>query len=48
MWIWGVMNFSEYWKQPDATSAGLTDGWVHTGTSAHSDEEGYVSSSPTG
>ena len=40
--IWGVMNFSEYWNKPDATAAGLTDGWVHTGDVGHVDDEGYV------
>ena len=40
--IWGAMNFSEYWHQPEATAAGLTDGWVHTGDIGHVDEEGYV------
>ena len=42
LWIWGVMNFSQYWNKPDATAAGLTDGWVHTGDVGHVDEEGYV------
>ena len=42
LWIWGVMNFSEYWNKPDATTVGLTDGWVHTGDVGHVDEEGYV------
>ena len=42
LWIRGVMNFSEYWNQPDATAEGLTDGWVHTGDIGHLDEEGYV------
>ena len=42
LWIWGVMNFSEYWNKPDATSEGLTDGWVHTGDVGHVDAEGYV------
>ena len=42
LWIWGVMNFSEYWNKPDATAESLTDGWVHTGDVGHVDEEGYV------
>ena len=42
LWIWGVMNFSEYWNKPDATAESLTDGWVHTGDIGHLDEEGYV------
>ena len=40
LWIWGVMNFSEYWNKPDATAESLTDGWVHTGDVGHVDEEG--------
>ena len=42
LWIWGVMNFSEYWNKPAATADSLTDGWVHTGDIGHLDEEGYV------
>ena len=42
LWIWGAMNFSEYWNKPDATAEGLTDGWVHTGDVGHLDDEGYV------
>ena len=42
LWIWGVMNFSEYWNKPDATAETLTDGWVHTGDIGHLDEDGYV------
>ena len=40
--IWGVMNFSEYWNNPDATAETLVDGWVHTGDIGHLDDEGYV------
>ena len=42
LWIWGVMNLSEYWNKPEATADTLTDGWVHTGDIGHLDEEGYV------
>jgi len=31
-----------YWKQPDATSATIKDGWLHTGDLAVVDSEGYV------
>ena len=40
--IWGVMNFQEYWNQPEATAATLKDGWVLTGDIGHLDEQGYV------
>ena len=40
--IWGVMNFSEYWNNPEATAETLVDGWVHTGDIGHLDDEGYV------
>ena len=42
LWIWGVMNFKEYWNQPDATADALTDGWVHTGDIGHMDADDYV------
>lgn len=42
LWIWGVMNLSEYWNGPEATAETLTDGWVHTGDIGHLNEEGYV------
>ena len=42
LWIWGVMNLSEYWNKPAATAETLTDGWVHTGDIGHLDDEGYV------
>lgn len=31
-----------YWKQPEATSATIVDGWLHTGDLAVVDSEGYV------
>ena len=40
--IRGVMNFREYWNQPEATRTTLVDGWVHTGDIGHLDQEGYV------
>ncbi len=42
LWIHGVMNFKEYWNQPEATAATLTDGWVHTGDIGHMDADDYV------
>ena len=40
--IWGIMNFSEYWNNPEATAETLVDGWVMTGDIGHLDDEGYV------
>lgn len=40
--IWGIMNFKEYWNNPEATNETLVDGWVLTGDIGHLDEEGYV------
>lgn len=35
-------NMAEYWNLPEATSASLIDGWMHTGDAAYMDEDGYV------
>ena len=40
--IWGIMNFQEYWNQPEATAETLKEGWVYTGDIGHLDEDGYV------
>lgn len=39
----GPMIFSGYYKDPEATSRVLVDGWVHTGDLATVDAEGYFS-----
>jgi fatty-acyl-CoA synthase len=31
-----------YWRDPDATAAAFSDGWLHTGDLATRDDEGYV------
>lgn len=31
-----------YWKKPEATSAALRNGWLHTGDGAWMDEDGFV------
>jgi len=40
--IGGDLTFSGYWNDPEATSAAITDGWLHTGDIATMDEEGFV------
>jgi acyl-CoA synthetase (AMP-forming)/AMP-acid ligase II len=42
LWIRGPMVTSGYYGDPEATSAGITDGWLHTGDYARVDDEGYV------
>lgn len=32
---------SGYWRNPEATSKSLVDGWFHTGDMAHMDEDGF-------
>jgi len=32
-----------YWNRPEATSATIVDGWLHTGDVARIDEDGYTS-----
>lgn len=38
----GRTLFKEYYKDPDATAAALTDGWLHTGDNGWLDDDGYV------
>ncbi|MDP9069719.1 MAG: AMP-binding protein, partial [Actinomycetota bacterium] len=42
LWIRGPMITSGYYRDPAATAAAITDGWLHTGDYARLDEEGYV------
>ena len=42
LWIRGPMVTSGYFRDPEATSAAITDGWLHTGDYARVDDEGYV------
>jgi long-chain acyl-CoA synthetase len=42
IWIRGPMNFTAYWKQPEATAETLVDGWVRTGDIGHMDDEEFV------
>jgi acyl-CoA synthetase (AMP-forming)/AMP-acid ligase II len=40
--IRGPMITSGYYNDPEATTAAITDGWLHTGDYARVDDEGYV------
>ena len=40
--IWGIMSFSGYWKDPEATAQAMSDGWVRSGDIGYVDEEGFV------
>ncbi|MFN0204703.1 MAG: fatty acid--CoA ligase [Planctomycetota bacterium] len=35
-------NMIGYWKQPEATSKTLVNGWIHTGDAGYLDADGYV------
>jgi acyl-CoA synthetase (AMP-forming)/AMP-acid ligase II len=38
----GAKVFKGYWKNPEATSATIVDGWVHTGDIGKIDEESFL------
>lgn len=38
----GAKVFKGYWKNPEATSATIVDGWVYTGDIGKIDEEGFI------
>lgn len=42
LWVKGPNVFPGYWEDPEATSAVITDGWLHTGDVAVVDDDGYV------
>jgi len=39
--VWSESNMKEYYKNPEATSKTLVNGWVHTGDLAKKDNDGY-------
>jgi len=42
IWLKSDTNMLEYYNLSEATSANLTDGWVHTGDAGYLDKEGYL------
>jgi acyl-CoA synthetase (AMP-forming)/AMP-acid ligase II len=42
LWARGPNVMLGYWRQPEATSHALVDGWYRTGDAGRSDEDGYV------
>lgn len=42
VWARGPSVMDGYWKNPAASAASLTDGWMHTGDVAWRDEDGYL------
>ncbi|NMG77124.1 class I adenylate-forming enzyme family protein [Aromatoleum diolicum] len=42
IWLRGVTVMHEYWRNPDASSAALVDGWFRTGDVGYVDEEGFL------
>jgi fatty-acyl-CoA synthase len=41
LWIWGPHVCAGYWRNPEATTESITDGWFHTGDMVHKDAEGF-------
>ena len=42
LWVRGPNVTPGYWERPDANESSFTDGWLHTGDAARSDEDGYI------
>jgi long-chain acyl-CoA synthetase len=42
LWIKGPNVVKGYFNKPEATAAGFTDGWLHSGDVARLDDEGFV------
>ncbi len=42
LWIKGPNVVKGYFNKPEATAAGFTDGWLHSGDIARLDDEGFV------
>jgi len=42
LWVRGPGVMKEYYRNPEATAATLTNGWLHTGDIARRDSEGFL------
>jgi len=42
LWVRGPLVTPGYWERPEANESSFTDGWLHTGDAARSDEDGYI------
>ncbi|NOY70392.1 MAG: AMP-binding protein [Deltaproteobacteria bacterium] len=42
LWVKGPGVMEKYYRNPDATAASLTKGWLHTGDIVRKDEEGFL------
>ncbi|CAA0119163.1 Long-chain-fatty-acid--CoA ligase FadD13 [Halioglobus japonicus] len=42
IWVKSDTNMLCYYNLPEATTANLTDGWIHTGDAGYLDDEGYL------
>ena len=41
LWVRGPNVTPGYWNKPEATAEAITDGWLHTGDAARTDDDGY-------
>jgi acyl-CoA synthetase (AMP-forming)/AMP-acid ligase II len=42
VWTRGPTVMDGYWKNPDATAAAVSEGWMHTGDLGYRDDDGYL------
>jgi fatty-acyl-CoA synthase len=42
LWVRGPNVTPGYWERPEANESSFTDGWLHTGDAARSDDDGYI------